>query len=191
MSETTATRLLLINTSVVPPGGFRYVQPESQKLISAPNFNQLRSDVIRHRKANTYPIGTDLDAELQDWICRRITDAGMHCYERGQKAIRSFPGTGAVGTGYQGQEKWRELHIYSLTERPTGTARAAWLANFANSLPCGDCKISWRELTRRKPLPLNATDAEFFKWTVDRHNDVNVKLGKRVLSLEEARAIYV
>lgn len=188
------TRFLLINKSIVPPGGFRFVQHESGKIISAPSWQQLRSNVIEHRRANGYPIGTDLDAELQDWLCRRIPDAGMHCHEEGRAAVKTYPGTGpeaSGGTGYQGQAKWRELHLYALTEQPTPLQRVAWLANFAASLPCGECKKSWKALVKQKPLPQTASDAEFFKWTVDRHNDVNAKLGKPIFEYEQARAIYV
>jgi hypothetical protein len=184
-------RFLLLNTSTVPPGGFRYVQPESGKLISAPSWHGLKSNVAAHRKANTYPIGTDFDAELQDWICRRIPDAGMHCYEQGRTPQRTYSGTGAVGAGYQGQAKWRELHLYALTEQPTPLGRVAWLANFAASLPCGDCKRSWKLLMQQKPLLQSATDKQFWEWTVDRHNDVNAKLGKPLLTYEQAKVLYV
>lgn len=186
-------RFLLLNVQVVPPGGFRYVQPESGKQFSASNFRALKDQVAQHRRSNGYPIGTDFDAELQDWICKRITDAGMHCYERGKVAMQSYSAgnTSVVGTGYQGQAKWRELHLYALTERPADMERAAWLANFANSLPCGECKLSWKQLVRRNPLQNKASAEQFFQWTVDRHNDVNRKLGKPVISHEEAKAIYL
>lgn len=184
-------RHLLISTSTVPPGGFRYIQPETGRLLSAPNWQQLRSNVAEHRRANNLPIGTDFDAEIQDWICKHIPDASMHCHQRGQPAVRTYAPAGAmVGTGYQGQEKWRELHVYALTQRPQPMQRAAWLANFADSLPCGECRVSWKRLTRQKPLAQNATDEEFFRWTVDRHNDVNHKLGKRNFTYEEARALH-
>jgi hypothetical protein len=193
MSEPEKQRFLLLNTSTVPPGGFRYIQPETEKLISASNWNALKANVAQHRKANGLPIGTDFEAELQDWLCRRLPDAGMHCYERGKLAVRSHNvgNTPIVGTGYQGQDKWMELHTYALTERPTPLGRVAWLANFADSLPCGECKQSWKVLMRQAGLPQGANDTEFFNWTVDRHNDVNRKLGKRVLSHEEARALYL
>lgn len=195
MAEATAPkRHLLINTAIVPPGGFRYIQPESGKLISGSSWQQLRQNVIEHRRANKYPIGTDLDAELQDWLCGRIADAGMHCYEQGRQPVKTYPGVGpeaSGGTGYQGQAKWRELHLYALTEQPTPFQRVAWLANFAASLPCGECKRAWKSLVKEKPLPQKASDAEFFEWTVDRHNDVNKKLNKPTWEYEQARALYV
>lgn len=186
-------RFLLINLSTVPPGGFRYVQPESGKYLSASSFTGLKSNVQQHRRANGYPIGTDFDAELQDWLCRRIPDAGMHCYERGRPAIRSHNvgDTPIVGTGYQGQAKWKELHLYALTERPTELGRVAWLANFAASVPCGECRHSWKRLVRNNPLSQKASADQFWQWTVDRHNDVNAKLGKPMLTYEEAKPLYV
>ena len=129
-----------------------------------------------------------------DWLCKRIPDSGMWCYEQGRQPVKTYPGAGpeaSGGTGYQGQAKWQELHLYALTEQPTPMERAAWLANFAASLPCGECKRSWKALTKEKPLPQKATDAEFFKWTVDRHSDVSEKIGKPRMDYETARALYV
>lgn len=188
--EPTPKRLILINQNTVPPGGFRYIQPESGKHFSASSFRAMANNVLAHRRANGFPIGTDFEAELQDWLCRKIPDAGMHCYERGKSFSLRADGA-RVGTGYDGSAKWRELHLYALTERPTQMDRVAWLANFANSLPCGECKRDWKVLTRQHPLRQNASDDEFFRWTVDRHNDVNDKLGKPILDYETARAIYL
>lgn len=185
-------RRLLINTSIVPPMGFRYIQPESGKTFSTPNWRLLREQVMQHRRANGFPIGTDFDAELQDWICGRIPDSGMHCYEQGRSPMPTHPGGDGIqsGTGYQGQAKWRELHVWALTDDTSKYERAAWMANFTASLPCGECRREWRQLVKRFPWPQEGGNKELFEWSVEAHNKVNVRLGKKTISAEEARAIY-
>lgn len=182
--------LLMSLTTVPPQGGFVHIQAETGYRAWGPNWRAFREDLIRHRKGNNLPIGTDLDAELQDWICRRLTDARMWCHERGRRPVQAHSSGPIVGTGYQGQAKWRELHNYALSERPNPLQRVAWLENFANSLPCGECKTSWKRLVRQNPLPQNATPEEFFAWTVSRHSDVSSKLGKPTMTVEEARKLY-
>lgn len=192
MPETeTPPRMLLLNTSVIPPGGLRYVQQETGRHITAPNWRAFVDEVVRHRRANGLPIPAEIQKELQDWICRRLTDVRMHCSEEGRRPIRAHSSGPHVGTGYQGQAKWRELHNYALSERPNPLQRVAWLENFAASLPCGECRVSWKRLVRQNPLPQNATPEEFFDWTVQRHNDTNAKLGKPTISLAEAKAIWI
>lgn len=186
----TPPRLLLMSLSTVPPGGFRTIVEETGRHISAPNWRAFREEVVRHKIANGIPVGTDHDAQLQDWICRKLTDVRMHCYERGRRPTLAHSSGPIVGTGYQGQAKWRELHNYALSERPNPLQRVAWLENFANSLPCGECRVSWKRLCRQKPLKQDATPEEFFAWTVSRHSDVSSKLGKPTMTVEEARKIY-
>lgn len=186
----TPPRFLLMSLSTVPPGGFRTVVAETGRHISAPNWRAFRDEVVRHRKANNLPVGTDIDGELQHWLCDKITDKHMWCHERGRRPIQAHSSGPIVGTGWNGSHKWRELHNYALSERPNPLQRVAWLENFANSLPCGECRVSWKRLCRQKPLPQDATPEEFFSWSVDRHNDTNSKLGKPTISLAEAKAIW-
>lgn len=181
---------LLRSTSTVPPRGFRFIQPETGVLLEAPNWQELRRRVANHRNANNLPIGTDFDTELQDWICRHIDDADYHCYEQGRNpGVPSAP-TSSTGTGWDGSAKWRELHIYALTHRPNPHERAAWLKNWSESIPCGDCKKEGRKYIKSHPLPVAASPEEFFSWSVQFHNFVSSKLGKPQLTVEEAKAIW-
>jgi hypothetical protein len=185
------TRLLLISKTTVPPApGFSYVQPETGRHIAAPNWRALLSEIIAHRKANSLPIGSDFEAEIQDFICRHIPDTRAHCHERGKPAQAAYTGGVSAGTGYDGREKWKEFHSYAFAARPTALERVAWLANFDISLPCGECKGSWKRLRRQHPLKQDATPEEFFEYSVTLHNFVNHKLGKPSMSVEEARALY-
>lgn len=85
---------------------------------------------------------------------------------------------------------WMELHQFSL-ELWNPVAAAEWYyLEWLPKLPhlgCDDCTSDWYQLTQQYP-PDFSSQERFFEWTVRRHNDINRKLGKPVLSIEEARA---
>lgn len=60
----------------------------------------------------------------------------------------------------------------------------AFLRSLAHVLPCDGCRKGMLALTTAGPLKLTACVLRdkfaFFKWTVDLHNAVNAKVGKRV-----------
>jgi hypothetical protein len=49
-------------------------------------------------------------------------------------------------------------------------------------LPCFWCRLHFSQVLAEYPIP----DTEVFKWSVDVHNLVNERLGKPVVSFEEA-----
>jgi hypothetical protein len=81
--------------------------------------------------------------------------------------------------GDKGPKLWARLH------NATGITQA-WLDAFTAEIPCGTCKDHWRAMMQATPPPLG-DDAAMFAWGVDRHNEVNVRLGKAVMTLGEAR----
>lgn len=91
---------------------------------------------------------------------------------------------------------WRELHAYKIPkdeDNPDFLNECAvreWLSNWANRVPCGECRVFWRSWLSGNPPPLSSQE-EFFAWTVAAHNAVNVKLGRREWTVEEARAIHL
>jgi hypothetical protein len=59
----------------VPPGGWRYLQPESGMEIRGGSWQGLMQKVLVHRKANSYPIGTHIEAEVAHALCLRLPAA--------------------------------------------------------------------------------------------------------------------
>jgi hypothetical protein len=84
---------------------------------------------------------------------------------------------------------WRRLHTMALAWDGNQGALGVIVSIATNAIPCGSCKKHWVELITAKP-PTCTTAEEFFTLTVDWHNDVNERIGKPRLSLEEARALY-
>jgi Erv1 / Alr family len=62
-----------------------------------------------------------------------------------------------------------------------------WYASIPGMCGCAD---HWKAIIAKHP-PDFTSPAAFFAWTVDRHNDVNARLGKPIMSHEEARALYL
>lgn len=53
----------------MPPGGWKYTQPETAVLITDSDYEALKSSVVEHRNANNLPVGVDIDGEIQTQIC--------------------------------------------------------------------------------------------------------------------------
>jgi len=83
----------------------------------------------------------------------------------------------------RGPELWAELHRWALAADPA-TARH-WLDRLAARVPCGDCRRHWLADVAASPPPTGNCD-ELFAWTVERHNQVNRRLGKPEMPLTEA-----
>lgn len=80
---------------------------------------------------------------------------------------------------------WKKLHLRAIEKE--GTEDGKWLADFAKEIPCGECVRHWREFLANEPPNFTA----YFAWTVLAHNGINLRLGKPILSVDQARALYV
>jgi hypothetical protein len=58
----------LINYNEVPAGGFRYTDPETKAVISAPSWRELLHKAKDHRRANQLPIGAGFDDEVEQQL---------------------------------------------------------------------------------------------------------------------------
>lgn len=185
------SRLILRNPSVVPPGRFHYRQRETDQTFEAGTLPQLADKVRAHRNTHSIPIGTDFLEEIQDYMCKGMPDMHVHCVDPknpGSPHVAASRTTGWKAT--KGPQMWAELHRYALTQKPTQGQRAAWLVNFASKIDCGECAREWKRLNIDTPLAKNAKPNEFFEWTVTVHNKVNQRLGKPVISMQDAKNIW-
>ena len=86
-------------------------------------------------------------------------------------------------------ELWKQLHIRALGNHINDQA---FIAEFTRKIPryttgCR-CKEFWTNWIRgNRPT----YGDEYFEWTVKAHNAVNRKLGKPILTVEEARQLYI
>lgn len=79
----------------VPPGGFKYFQPESRATVSSNTWDRLIADIREHRIANSIPIGPLFDAEIQDSLCAKLPAGCPDCehYDPNYTAPPTVPTT--------------------------------------------------------------------------------------------------
>jgi hypothetical protein len=86
-------------------------------------------------------------------------------------------------------ELWADIHSRPKAMRDPAEEMKYLRESVAARLPCGECKTEWLAALKRTPPDLSSPEA-YFAWTVARHNEVNVRKGKPVVSLDEARCLY-
>lgn len=87
-----------------------------------------------------------------------------------------------------GPIKWRELHCRALAPLPMDQEEE-WFRNYREGLPCTKCRTHFENYIAQCP-PDFRSRPDFFTWTVNAHNHVNQALGKRHVSLPEARRLH-
>jgi hypothetical protein len=70
--------MIVTNTSVTPPGGWRYVQPETGFEFAASTLRELVKKVTSHREANGIDVG-DPSADIQDFVCAQLPVGSETC----------------------------------------------------------------------------------------------------------------
>jgi len=88
------------------------------------------------------------------------------------------------------------MHFVALgfPDRPDETTRKQYrefFESFQHVLPCQSCATHYQENLQRVPISEHLKDREtLLRWTFDLHNDVNKRMGKSVLSYDEALKLY-
>lgn len=59
----------------VPPGGWQFTDPMSGMLIYGGDYFDLREKVRKHRTINLYTSGPEIDNQLQEQICAKMSPA--------------------------------------------------------------------------------------------------------------------
>ena len=68
----------VIDLNVVPPGGWRYVQPETSSKLQAPNYQDLRSKVREHRLSNSLAV-EGIDDQIHAYMCAQQDPGSRVC----------------------------------------------------------------------------------------------------------------
>lgn len=80
-----------------------------------------------------------------------------------------------------GPALWREIHTKT-------DADAAYVASVARRLPCGECRRGWLWFVKEYPPVFGEG---WWEWTWQAHNYVNAKLSKPVMTLDDARRLWL
>lgn len=134
----------LIETTTVPPDGFRYFQEETRTTVRAPDYDNLFVEVARHRKVNNIPMGALWQAQVEDQLCQQLP-AGF-CKEKDpaldQRNVFTRVGWNDVLHGTQVVASFA-IHGGQTVDQTLADSRAAICARCYYNVPmsglCGGC----------------------------------------------------
>jgi hypothetical protein len=86
-----------------------------------------------------------------------------------------------------GPRYWAELHLFALRHKPN-REDYLWFDEWVQSLPFNDCPCKSHLDLFVKENPPDWKD--FFAWTIELHNSVNDRIGKKQISVENARILW-
>ena len=95
-----------------------------------------------------------------------------------------------------GSRAWRKFHSKALyyvdnpTPQNSHEVKIFYERDFFNDIQCDTCRSSYGQFIRQHPIRLSSR-MDLFNWTIDIHNMVNKKLGKKQLTYNEAYAIWL
>jgi hypothetical protein len=96
-----------------------------------------------------------------------------------------------------GKYFWTTIHLVALGYPDSPSDMDAqnykqFYINFWKVLPCYSCSENYKKHLQELPIDSFLKDnVSLFEWTVKLHNIVNKELGKRVVTLEEAKERYM
>lgn len=76
---------------------------------------------------------------------------------------------------------WGAFHLACLAAIDIESLKT-FIESYQMVLPCLGCRLHFSQLLAENPFP----DTDHFKWSVDIHNKVNERIGKPVMSYEDA-----
>lgn len=89
----------------------------------------------------------------------------------------------------RGPAVWKSLHTYALSWDGNVDAHTAFIEDTTKQIACGECKQFWLNYKKETPPPTDSKE-NFFAWTVELHNKVNIKLSKPTMELADAIELY-
>lgn len=69
----------LFTQNTVPNKGFRFLVPETNFLVEAPDWDTLTTEVFKHRRANGLGSPADYRDTIEDWLCNQLPSG--FCYQ--------------------------------------------------------------------------------------------------------------
>lgn len=81
---------------------------------------------------------------------------------------------------------WGVIHLGCLA----GSMTSEFITMYPSVIPCGVCGQHFAELIQELPFPDSRDPMVLFEWSVDAHNKVNARIGKPILTTEQALAIW-
>ena len=84
---------------------------------------------------------------------------------------------------------WGALHLAALG-CPDAQVLRTFIECYKTVLPCISCRAHFTQVLDENPVPDSSDPMAIFKWSVDVHNLVNIRLEKSTVTYDEAFAIW-
>ena len=136
--------LQLSNPGLVPPGGWRYTQSESEVLLEAPNFPELLKRVEAHRRANDYDLSPGWKDRVETEICAALN---LDCLPRKEEPLKRVVKWSEVFSFVTTVSRWLTLNGGQCVEPKVAERRAAICAACPNNIPISGC-VGCHSLTK-------------------------------------------
>jgi len=81
---------------------------------------------------------------------------------------------------------WGVIHLGCLA----GSMTPEFINMYPSVLPCAACGKHFTEVLQENPFPESRDPMILFQWSVHVHNVVNARIGKPILTVEEALAAW-
>ena len=93
-----------------------------------------------------------------------------------------------------GPSAWLFIHsiAFGYPENPTNQDKKnakKFLESLAYIIPCLKCQKHYRQNIKKLPWNLDSRE-DFFRWTIDLHNEVNKSIGKPVQKYDDIYKLY-
>lgn len=172
--------LKFITTMITPPSpdrkGWKYVQAETQYVMSHLVFSELLKVIQRHRDAH--------ELDLSEGWKERV-EAEMCLYNECECEDPENPQPYRSALEKEGRKLWKELHDMgaSLPESLSAQQQSdlkAWLENWELRVPSWSgcsCRQHYYEEKAENPPTFDSGRA-FEAWAISLHDKVNLRLGK-------------
>lgn len=83
---------------------------------------------------------------------------------------------------------WKHLHQTALQGNYLDFLNH--MRGLSRTFPCETCRKEISNYLARHPIPPTGDNLWLFRWSVDFHNNVNVRTGKRKISFDQALELY-
>ena len=130
----------LSNLMHVPPGGWNYVQPQSNLEIHGGDYYDLREKVRQHRLLNRFITGPELDAEIQEQICAKLPAEARasFCYDCQAKPVERMLELNDIKHFLKVAKSWAVKP--SFVSQREANRRAEICASCPKNLPIHGCR---------------------------------------------------
>lgn len=176
--------------------GFAAWVPETGTTLKGHTWHYLKQVLGAHLDKHNLHVG-DREAYLHEAVCQAMERDG-----RGGRCLNAWKGTVAqtrtkayetdprIPKGLRRGKSGYDAYAWACWQLSAqdGKLDAKYARELIARIGCGSCRSHAQRYLAAHPIP--ATGSASFEWVVDFHNSVNAKIGKPIVTPDQARQIW-